>query len=63
MTHLSALISCVQVARVLNSTTWQPLLECHHGSPLEAASNVVVYQELEELRGVLAPLPVRRATC
>lgn len=26
----------LQVARVLNKITWRPLLECHHGSPVDA---------------------------
>jgi hypothetical protein len=48
----------VQVVRVLNSVTWQPLLECHHGSPVEEPAEVAVYQEVEEPRGVLAPMQV-----
>ncbi|GBF93064.1 hypothetical protein Rsub_05675 [Raphidocelis subcapitata] len=45
-----------QVARVLNGVTWQPLLECHHGSPVEGPRGAAVYRELEEARGVLAPV-------
>jgi hypothetical protein len=45
---------------VLNSVTWQPLLECHHGSPVDEPAEVAVYQEVEEPRGVLAPMQVRR---
>jgi hypothetical protein len=43
---------------VLNPVTWRPLLECHHGSPVDAPRGVAVYQELEEARGVLAPVQV-----
>lgn len=50
---------CVmQVVRVLNNMTWQPLLECHHGSPVDEPAEVAVYQEVEEPRGVLAPVQV-----
>jgi hypothetical protein len=49
----------LQVVRVLNSVTWQPLLECHHGSPMDEPAEVAVYQEVEEPRGVLAPMQVR----
>lgn len=45
-----------QVARVLNGITWRPLLECHHGSPIEGPRAAAVYKELEEIRGVLAPV-------
>lgn len=47
-----------QVVRVLNNVTWQPLLECHHGSPVDEPAEVAVYQEVEEPRGVLAPMQV-----
>lgn len=43
---------------MLNGVTWQPLLECHHGSPVDEPAQVAVYQEVEEPRGVLAPLQV-----
>jgi hypothetical protein len=59
LTSLLLLCAAVQVVRVLNSVTWQPLLECHHGSPVEEPAEVAVYQEVEEPRGVLAPMQVR----
>jgi hypothetical protein len=40
---------------VLNNVTWQPLLECHHGSPVDEPADVAVYQEVEEVRALLAP--------
>lgn len=48
----------LQVARVLNNITWQPLLECHHGTPVDEPPGVAVYQEVEEPRGVLLPVQV-----
>lgn len=49
-----------QAAYVLNNVTWQPLIECHHGSPVAAAATLVAYQEQEEGgRGVLEPVQVR----
>ncbi len=48
----------MQVARVLNNITWQPLLECHHGTPVDEPPSVAVYQEVEETRAVLAPVQV-----
>ncbi|KAF8071311.1 WRAP73 [Scenedesmus sp. PABB004] len=57
---LLAVGSYDQVLRVLNGVTWAPLLECHHGSPVEEPRSVAVYQELEEpARGVLAPVQVQ----
>lgn len=47
-----------QVVRVLNNVTWQPLLECHHGTPVDEPPGVAVYQEVEEPRGVLLPVQV-----
>ena len=47
---------------MLNPVTWRPLLECHHGSPVDAPRGVAVYQEVEDPRGVLAPVQVRNAT-
>lgn len=49
---------CGQVACVLNNVTWQPLLECHHGTPVDEPPGVAVYQEVEEMRAVLAPVQV-----
>lgn len=37
--------------------SWAPLLECHHGSPVDAPKGVVVYKEVEEARGPLVPVP------
>lgn len=48
----------LQVVRVLNNVTWQPLLECHHGTPVDEPPGVAVYQEVEEPRGVLLPVQV-----
>lgn len=47
---------CLQVARVLNNVTWQPLLECHHGTPVDEPPGVAVYQEIEEQQPRRAPL-------
>lgn len=44
---------------MLNNITWQPLLECHHGTPVDEPPGVAVYQEVEEPRGVLLPVQVR----
>ncbi|WIA32488.1 hypothetical protein OEZ86_003307 [Tetradesmus obliquus] len=57
---LLAVGSYDQVVRVLNGVTWQPLLECHHGSPVDEPAQVAVYQEVEEPRGVLAPLQLQQ---
>ncbi|KAF6261305.1 quinon protein alcohol dehydrogenase-like superfamily [Scenedesmus sp. NREL 46B-D3] len=57
---LLAVGSYDQVVRVLNSVTWQPLLECQHGSPVDEPAEVAVYQEVEEPRGVLAPMQVQQ---
>lgn len=46
---------------MLNGVTWAPLLECRHGSPVDAPRAAAVYRELEEARGVLAPVAVRMA--
>lgn len=43
---------------MLNNITWQPLLECHHGTPVDEPPGVAVYQEVEEPRGVLLPVQV-----
>lgn len=47
-----------QAARVLNPVTWQPLLECRHGSPVDGPRGVAVYQEMEDAARVLAPMQV-----
>jgi hypothetical protein len=45
---------------VLNRLTWRPLLECHHGSPVDGPRGAAVYREVEEPRGALSPLQVGR---
>lgn len=37
-----------QVCRVINSMTWQPLLECRHPRTLTGPSTLVVYEEVED---------------
>ncbi|KAI8472330.1 MAG: WD40-repeat-containing domain protein [Monoraphidium minutum] len=56
-----ALGSYDQVARALNPVTWRPLLECRHGSPVAGPAGAAVYEEVEEARGVLAPLQAQQA--
>jgi hypothetical protein len=46
----------MQVIRVLNNVTWQPLLECHHGSPVDEPPDVAIYEEVEDPKSVLAPV-------
>lgn len=52
-------VPCPQVARVLNNVTWQPLLECHHGTPVDEPPGVAVYQEVEEQQRRVPLLPVQ----
>jgi hypothetical protein len=55
--------SLLQVARVLNNITWQPLLECHHGTPVDELPGVAVYQEVEEQQRRVPLLPVQVGGC
>lgn len=50
----------VQMARVLNNITWQPLLDASHVSPVAGPTNVVVYREaLVQDEQVCTPIILR----